>query len=322
MIPQGQSLALFIPLCVCGNPYCIFPFGICHCGCGRETGYRRGKRLTYIHGHNAVKVRDIYICICGNLNCPIPFGLCHCGCMGRTPIADRNRVDRGRIKGRPTKYVRGHGPGRTGVPPLMDGQCACRNEDCAIPYGTCHCGCGGQTKISLHSCVKRRTVAGSPRLYIKGHRAIRHGHTSKNKNGKSPTYSTWRGMISRCVDKNHRAYKNYGGRGVTICERWMVFENFLADMGERPVDKTLERLNVDGNYEPANCKWATNIEQQNNRRNTPSVYYNGKKYTLVELSEMFGIKKNTLNRRLKWYRMTIEEALRTPVRTGVSFSHR
>lgn len=75
-------------------------------------------------------------------------------------------------------------------------------------------------------------------------------------------------MIARCTYPKARRYKDYGGRGISVCERWQKFENFLADMGARPEGLTIDRVNVDGNYEPGNCRWATQTEQQNNRRNS------------------------------------------------------
>lgn len=81
------------------------------------------------------------------------------------------------------------------------------------------------------------------------------------------TYISWRGMKSRCINKDDPDFHNYGGRGIKVCDRWLVsFENFLEDMGERPKGMTLDRIDSDGNYEPSNCKWATNVEQQLNRR--------------------------------------------------------
>ena len=93
-----------------------------------------------------------------------------------------------------------------------------------------------------------------------------HGHASHN--NVSGTYHTWIGMKTRCSNKNHIAYKNYGGRGIKVCERWLKFENFLEDMGERPKGLTIDRENNDGNYEPGNCKWSTTKEQNRNGRRT------------------------------------------------------
>jgi hypothetical protein len=89
-----------------------------------------------------------------------------------------------------------------------------------------------------------------------------HGHTT----GKfSPTYHSWASMIQRCTNPNRSFYHRYGGRGITVCKRWMTFINFLADMGERPDGTSLDRINNDGNYTPRNCRWATLAEQQRHR---------------------------------------------------------
>lgn len=83
------------------------------------------------------------------------------------------------------------------------------------------------------------------------------------------TYRSWLAMRVRCTDPKHHAWKNYGGRGITVCDRWMEsFENFYADMGDRPSGRSLDRVDNDGNYEPGNCRWATRSEQARNKRRT------------------------------------------------------
>ena len=95
--------------------------------------------------------------------------------------------------------------------------------------------------------------------------ALRHGHT-RHDGWRSRTYEAWSSMLSRCNNPKHKAYARYGGRGIEVCARWRIFENFLADMGECPDGLTLDRFpNRDGNYEPGNCRWATYTEQARNR---------------------------------------------------------
>ena len=91
--------------------------------------------------------------------------------------------------------------------------------------------------------------------------AVRHGMRSTS------TYSSWANILQRCTNQNSQAYERYGGRGITVCDRWRnSFENFYADMGERPEGTSIDRINNDSNYEPGNCRWATSTEQNNNRR--------------------------------------------------------
>ena len=86
-----------------------------------------------------------------------------------------------------------------------------------------------------------------------------------NKND-HPLYWLWHGMHQRCANPKHVSFASYGGRGISVCERWSKFDNFLADMGHRPPGRSLDRINNDGNYEPSNCRWATTAEQLKNRR--------------------------------------------------------
>ena len=117
----------------------------------------------------------------------------------------------------------------------------------------------------------------------KVHPNTKHGHSPRN--GKlSPTYRSWQSMKDRCQNSNCPAYKNYGGRGIAVCERWMDFANFLEDMGTRPEGKTLDRIDNDGNYEPGNCRWATPKEQTQNRRPL-KPYIHKNQYFFIAMNE-------------------------------------
>ena len=95
---------------------------------------------------------------------------------------------------------------------------------------------------------------------------------------KTNTYSIWIGMIKRCSKENAANYKNYGGRGIKVCERWLEFENFISDMGKRPEGFQIDRINNDDDYKPENCRWVSPKENSNNRRDTPKNYINTQHY--------------------------------------------
>ena len=132
-----------------------------------------------------------------------------------------------------------------------------------MPVWLYECECGNIKEIRKDSVHQERTKSCGC-LYKtrrgKYHHSYRHGMN------RTPTYKSWTCMKQRCYNSHNKDFKNYGGRGIQVCERWMIFENFLVDMGERPEDKTIDRIDNDGNYEPSNCKWSTHLEQIHNRR--------------------------------------------------------
>lgn len=115
-----------------------------------------------------------------------------------------------------------------------------------------------------------------------------------------PGYNSWNAMKARCNHSGSKAYPNYGGRGITICDEWKDnFEQFISDMGERPSDRhTIERLDTNGNYEPSNCVWATYGEQMNNKRNNRTLEHNGVEQTVSQWARELNISKDTIRKRL------------------------
>jgi len=126
----------------------------------------------------------------------------------------------------------------------------------------------------------------------------------------TPEFRTWCHIRSRCLNPNNKFYSDYGGRGITVCQRWLdAFENFLADMGPRPsVKHSIDRIDNDGNYEPGNCRWATISEQARNTRQNRNIEFNGSTVCVTDLARMHGIDPRTLTRRLDSGR-SVEEAL-------------
>jgi len=143
---------------------------------------------------------------------------------------------------------------------------------------------------------------------------VNYKHGCSRKAGKTPEFVSWISMRDRCSRRTHSEYKNYGGRGITICERWNDFTLFLSDMGTRPDGMSLDRINVNGNYEPANCRWATRKEQARNATSSVFLEHNGQKKTMAEWGEVTGIGADVIQERVTRYKWGVARALTTPKR--------
>lgn len=128
-------------------------------------------------------------------------------------------------------------------------------------------------------------------------------------------HKAWKAMHSRCNNPNEHNYVNYGGRGISVCARWGSFENFYADMGERPKSKTsIDRIDNNGNYSPENCRWATQQQQMRNTRLNRVITHDGKTMCLAEWSEYLGIRYGLLSTRINTQKWSAERALTEPIK--------
>ncbi len=187
-----------------------------------------------------------------------------------------------------------------------------------IPRWVCGCECGNTKVIRGAELRYRKTkTCGCRDLCKENNPFYKHGMTG------SKFWVKWRSMKQRCLDKNSSGYHKYGARGVGVCDRWISFENFKEDMyqsyekhvkeyGEK--DTTLDRVNAKGNYEPGNCRWATNLIQGRNRTNNRYLTYNGKTMTMTEWGKEVNIDESVIERRLNLLKWSTEDALTRPLR--------
>jgi len=133
-------------------------------------------------------------------------------------------------------------------------------------------------------------------------------------------YSSYHRMKDRCFDKKNKDYKNYGARGITICDRWLnSFENFYADMGNKPTPKhSIDRIDNDGNYEPSNCRWASNIQQARNKRNNRKITINGVTKIISEWADVYGINGSTIRQRINLGWSEVDAVTKPVIFAGVS----
>lgn len=177
----------------------------------------------------------------------------------------------------------------------------------------CACTCGRRTLVVRADILRGNTRScgclGQENRDRGRHAAIRH-HQSATKE-----YAAWRSMLERCRTPTHHAWKDYGGRGITVCERWMRFEEFIADMGPRPSSKhSLDRIKNDEGYGPDNCRWATRREQALNRRNTMTITFKGETRTVCDWEDILGFPRAIIYTRLKHMGWSVEKACTQPLR--------
>ncbi|MGG1947088.1 hypothetical protein AB1286_20105 [Trinickia sp. NRRL B-1857] len=163
-----------------------------------------------------------------------------------------------------------------------------------------HCDCGVEKVVALFRMTSGHTKSCG---CIRGRDRFRHGMKG------TPTHNSWCAMKQRCFYPKSDGYADYGGRGITVCERWMTFENFRADMGERPDGMTIERNDTNGNYEPGNCRWAPMPEQNRNRRSTILIERNGVTKCVKDWCDELGLNVDRVYGRIR-RGSTPSEALR------------
>jgi len=167
----------------------------------------------------------------------------------------------------------------------------------------CLCDCGNTVVVHVGSLRSRNTIScGCSRR----ERSTTHGLHG------SPTYQSWRGMCRRCTEPHYPGYHNYGGRGITVCQRWLdSLEAFVEDMGECLDGLTIERIDNGGNYEPGNCRWASRADQSRNTRRNHQLTYNSETLCIAEWADRLDIPHWVIRYRIKsgW---TVADALTTP----------
>lgn len=160
-----------------------------------------------------------------------------------------------------------------------------------VLYWVCKCECGNTKSIRRDHLVLNKTLScGCHRKQLQTN--LQHGECTNKYRTKE--HSIWTGIKKRCFGEYDISYKHYGGRGITLCDRWLNYENFLADMGRCPKGMSIERIDVNGNYEPSNCKWATAKEQGLNKRTSLGIVIDGKKANREEAMAILKISRKNL----------------------------
>lgn len=170
----------------------------------------------------------------------------------------------------------------------------------------CLCSCGKTIRTDKYKLQNGHTKScGCLKLDMLAISKRKHGGTG------TPEYKAWIEMKQRCQNEGHKRYKYYGGRGIKVCEEWSnSFAAFLKHIGTRPTDKhSIDRINVNGNYEPGNCRWATPVEQSANRRDTTKFLFNGEMMALSHIAKSVGIPQSTMHRLVMKRGLSIQDVI-------------
>lgn len=244
--------------------------------------------------------------------------LCECGCGQETKLSDRTSTKRGVVKGQPLPFIKGHNAvvlGEDLVGNTYGRLTVLRSagrSNAGSRLWLCRCSCGIETVV--HSGALTQGHTKSCGCLRHESRNTRHGMAREQGEGKHPVWLAWASMNQRCYDVHATNYKDYGGRGIKVCRRWVVFENFRDDMLPTWFSGgTLERDDNEGDYSPQNCRWATKKEQARNRRSTRWVEVFGERMSLAEAVERFGVVKyGIVLQRIDRNGWSIEDALTIP----------
>lgn len=230
------------------------------------------------------------ICVCGKQTETSSYSLRSgntrsCGCLIRDTMSEIGKRKKPpkmllNLKGRTFGYLTALEPTsgrRTGA---VDWKCICKcGKEMLVPstYLT-------NSYVKSCGCIRKDAQ-------------VTHGASHKGE--WTTEYAIWASIIQRCTNPKAPAYKNYGGRGIAVCERWRSYENFVLDMGNRPEKLTIERIDNDKGYEPSNCRWATRSEQNRNRRNNRLLTFDGKTMCVAAWAEHTGIRAGKIISRLR-----------------------
>jgi hypothetical protein len=179
----------------------------------------------------------------------------------------------------------------------------------------CRCDCGNETIVNSGHIVSGNTKScGCLIKEVLTKRNTTHSLTKDSSGRQTKLYNVWVSMRQRCFNAKSRDYKDYGGRGITVCKSWLDYKNFhnWAMTNGYKDGLTIERINVNGDYEPNNCIWVTPDKQAKNTRNNHFISYNGQTKILAEWSRILGVESSLLRYRLKTW--SVEEAFTTPVK--------